>query len=301
MASTREMRLRIRSIKNLAQVTRALETVSTSEVRKAVAANERTKAYALRAWKVLMHLARQPGAASLHPLLTDRDVAKRDLVIMVSADRGLAGAYIVNIVRSALNSFKENEVPVDYVTVGRRGRDMLIRRRRNVIAEFPMFNSSTSFTETAAIGQLVVDEFLNGKVDEVYIVYTEFKSMMRQEPVVRKLLPLKPDFNADHGHDINFTHPSSQVFTYEPDPEELLDQVVPRFVALQIYQAILSSAASEHAARRLAMSNATKSANELVALLNVEYNKVRQAGITSDILDISGGAEALAQATAGKG
>lgn len=301
MASTREMRLRIRSITNLAQVTRALETVAASKVRKAVLANEQTKAYATRAWKVLMHLARQPGATNLHPMLIDRDVAKRDLVILISSDSGLAGAYNVNVIRSALNKFNDNAVPVDYVTIGRKGRDMLLRRRKSVIAEFPSFSTNPSYNETSVVGQLVVSEFVNGTVDEVYVAYTEFKSMLRQEPVIRKLLPLHPHYPENGAPDVDTTHHSNQVFSYEPDPEELLDQVIPRFVSLQIYQAILSALASEHAARRLAMSNATESANELVGLLKMEYNKVRQAGITGDILDISGGAEALAQATAGKG
>src|SRR5574340_75114 len=136
MASTREMRLRIRSVKNLSQVTRALETVSASKVRRAIQANDRTRPYAERAWRILTHLANQAGHQSIHPLLAERDEIKNILIILICSDRGLAGAYNVNIVREALIKSIEFDLSVSYITVGRRGRDMLIRRRRKVIGEF---------------------------------------------------------------------------------------------------------------------------------------------------------------------
>ncbi|MFN7036786.1 MAG: ATP synthase F1 subunit gamma [Bellilinea sp.] len=295
MPSIREMRLRIRSIKNLAQVTRALETVSASKVRKAIQANEQTRPYAKKAWEVLVHLSRQPGRKSLHPLLADREEAKKDLVVLVTSDRGLAGAYNVNIVRHTLIAMREHDVPAEFVTVGRKGRDMLIRRRRPVIAEFSGLPVNPSFNICAPIGKLVVDEYLKGNVDEVFIAYTEFISMLKQEPVIRRLLPLKPEENTTI-QQIRSATVSTRVFSYEPGAEELLDEIIPRFTALQIYQAILSAQASEHAARMVAMRNATDSAKELVGALQIEYNKARQASITNDILDITGGAEALAQA-----
>lgn len=297
MPSIREMRLRIRSIKNLAQVTRALETVSASKVRKAIQANEQTRPYAKKAWEVLVHLSRQPGRKSLHPLLADREEAKKDLVLLVTSDRGLAGAYNVNIVRHTLIAMREHDVPAVFVTIGRKGRDMLIRRRRPVIAEFSGLPVNPSFNVCAPIGKLVVDEYLSGNVDEVFIAYTEFISMLKQEPVIRRLLPLKPEEDSTI-QSMSSTPVSSRVFSYEPGAEELLDEIIPRFTALQIYQAILSAQASEHAARMVAMRNATDSAKELVGVLQIEYNKARQAAITNDILDITGGAEALAQANA---
>lgn len=297
MPSIREMRLRIRSIKNLAQVTRALETVSASKVRKAIQANEQTRPYAKKAWEVLVHLSRQPGRKSLHPLLADREEAKKDLVLLVTSDRGLAGAYNVNIVRHTLIAMREHDVPAVFVTIGRKGRDMLIRRRRPVIAEFSGLPVNPSFNVCAPIGKLVVDEYLSGNVDEVFIAYTEFISMLKQEPVIRRLLPLKPEEDSTIQY-MSSTSVSSRVFSYEPGAEELLDEIIPRFTALQIYQAILSAQASEHAARMVAMRNATDSAKELVGVLQIEYNKARQAAITNDILDITGGAEALAQANA---
>lgn len=296
MASTREMRLRIRSVKNLAQVTRALETVSASKVRKAIQANQATKPYAQKAWKTLIHLARQPGHQSLHPLLAERDTVRKILVLLVSSDRGLAGAYNVNIVREALHEFNPSTVPVVYVTVGRKGRDMLLRRGKAVLAEFSGLSATPSFVESAPIGRLVVDEFLHGEVDQVYIAYTEFETMLRQAPVIRKLLPLEVEISTAEHRRLEATHPSHAVFEYEPGQAELLNEIIPRFTALQIYQAILSAQASEHAARMVAMRNATDAAKDLISVLQLEYNKVRQTNITNDMLDISGGAEALARA-----
>lgn len=294
MPSTRELRLRVRSIKNLAQVTRALETVSASYVRRAVQATLATRPYAEKAWKVLVHLANQPGGASLHPLLTDRPNVRKVVVVMVSGDRGLAGAYTVNILRHTLMRFRDFSIPVDYVTVGRKGRDLLLRRGKNLVAEFSHLPNPPAFADVSPIGRLVVDDFLNGTYDEVYIAYTEFVNMITQRPVVRKLLPFSEEDRVG-GEQAPSNNHTNAVFTYEPDQEELLNEIVPRFTALQIYQAILSAQASEHAARMVAMRNATESANELIGVLQLEYNKLRQQLITSEMLDISGGAEALSK------
>ncbi len=297
MPSTRELRLRVRSIKNLAQVTRALETVSASFVRKAVQATLSTRPYSEKAWKVLLHLARQPGHSMLHPLLTERKTVSSALVVFISSDRGLAGAYNVNILRHTLKYFSDVPFLVSYVTVGRKGRDMLLRRSKPVIAEFSQLPSPPSFMDVSAIGRLVVSDFEKGKFDQVYVAYTEYHNMVHQQPVIRKLLPLEVRYEATEESEArNVTHTrSNAVFVYEPDQEELLNEIVPRFTALQIYQAILSAQASEHAARMLAMRNATQSANELIAGLQLEYNKLRQQLITNEMLDISGGAEALNQ------
>ena len=298
MASTREMRLRIRSVKNLAQVTRALETVSASKVRRAIQANDRTRPYAERAWRILTDLARQPGHQSMHPLLAERDEVKNILVILISSDRGLAGAYNVNIVREALLHFANQETPVSYITVGKRGRDMLLRRRRSVIGEFSGLSANPAYLESAPIGQLAVDEFLSHRADQVYVAYTEYQNMLRQEPVIRKILPFSVPVPERGTVAAEPQVKNKFVFTYEPGQEEILHEIIPDFTALQIYKAILSALASEHAARMVAMRNATTSAKDLVSLLQLDYNKVRQAGITNEMLDISGGAEAQAQATA---
>jgi F-type H+-transporting ATPase subunit gamma len=294
MASAREMRLRIKSVKNISQVTRALEAVSAAKVRKAIQALAATRSYATKAWQVLTHITNQPGTVNLHPLLTPRPKPQNALVIVMTADRGLAGAYNTNVIRYVLQRFDNYRIPVKYITVGRKGRDLLLRMRKPILADFSNLPSAPKFGAVSAIGRLVVDDFVNGEVDEVFLVYTDFVSMARQETNLKKLLPLEisadqlvTDFGEHH------TGPAA-AYEFEPDQKEILDEMIPRFTALQIYQAVLESQASEHAARMVAMRNATDNAKELVTALQLEYNKVRQQAITSDILDIVGGAEAQA-------
>lgn len=294
MANTRLFRLRIRSVKNIAQVTRALQAVSASKVRKAMQAMMQTRPYATKAWQVLTHIAGQPGRASLHPLLTPRSEDRNELVVLITGDRGLAGAYTTNIVRHALNRFNNSPIPVSYIAVGRKGRDMLFRRRKKVVAEFSNLPPAPSFADISAIGRLAVDEFMSGRVDRVYLVYTDFINMVKQNPTIKQLLPLEISSTEEHVMQLDTTKIARATYIYEPGETEILDEIVPRFTALQVYQAVLESLASEHAARMVAMKNATDSATELASALQLEYNKARQQGITNEILDIVGGAEALA-------
>jgi F-type H+-transporting ATPase subunit gamma len=300
MPNTREVRLRIRSVKNIAQVTRALQAVSASKVRKAMLAVLNTRPYATKAWQVLEHIAGQPGRQNLHPLLNERAENKAVLVVLVSGDRGLAGGYNSNIVRFAIQHFGAYRVPVKFITVGRKGRDQMLRRRQQILAEFSDLPAAPSFSDVSAIGRLAVDQFLLGNTDSVYLVYTDFINMARQVPTMKKLLPL--EVNGGDTRVEAFSHAErgpAAAYIYEPGQVEILDEIVPRFTALQIYQAILESLASEHAARMMAMKNATDSATALVEVLQLEYNKVRQQSITSEMLDIAGGAEALAKASVG--
>ncbi len=294
MASAREMRLRIQSVKNIAQVTRALQAVSASKVRKAVQAVSATRPYAEQAWKVLVHLSEQPGHNALHPLLKPRENVQNILIVMVTSDRGLAGAYNTNIIRSTLLHFKDYSQNISYITVGKKGRDMLLRRRRNVIAEFSNIPANPSFSELSAIGRLAIDDFLDGSFDEVFLAYTDYINMIHQEPVIKKLLPFEIDSDDQVSENLG-SHNTHSAFTYEPDAGELLNQIIPRFTSLQVYQAILESQASEHAARMVSMRNATENAVELNGALQLQYNKARQQSITNDMLDIAGGAEALSQ------
>lgn len=294
MASAREMRLRIKSVKNISQVTRALEAVSAAKVRKAIQALTATRSYATKAWQVLTHITNQPGTVNLHPLLTARTNPRNALVIVMTADRGLAGAYNTNVIRYVLQHFDKYPLPVKYITVGRKGRDLLFRMRKPVLADFSNLASAPKFSAISSIGRLVVDDFIKGEADEVHLVYTEFINMARQVTRAKRLLPLEisgeqlvKDFGEHH------TGPAA-AYEFEPDQKEILDEMIPRFTALQVYQAILESQASEHAARMVAMRNATDNAKELVTALQLSYNKVRQQGITNDILDIVGGAEAQA-------
>lgn len=298
MSSAREMRLRIKSISNLSQVTRALQTVSASKVRKSIQAMSATSAYAEKAMQVLQHLARQPGHQMLHPLLAERNDIKNSLCILISSDRGLAGSYNVNIVRKTLQFFEGSEIPVSYVAVGRKGREMLVRRREKVIADFSQIPTPPRFNDVSAIGWLAVDEFLEGNYDQIFVAYTQFESMLSSTPIVRRILPLVVDQakEKDAYQQGKEEKTSNGVYSYEPGQTEILDQIVPRFTALQIYQSILVAQASENAARMISMQNATENASELVSLLQLEYNKARQQSITNEMLDIAGGAEALAKA-----
>ena len=298
MPNEREFRLRIRSVKNIAQVTRALQAVSASKVRKAIQAMMNTRPYATKAWQVLEHIAGQPDRDALHPLLTNRKEVKSVLVVMVSGDRGLAGAYNTNIVRYTMENFAEYPASVRFITVGRKGRDMLIRRRQHIAAEFSNLPAAPSFADVSAIGRMAVDEFLEGHADEVFLVYTDFINMVRQVPTYKKLLPL--EVGGVEGRVEAFTEAQAGLaaaYIYEPGQAQILDEIVPRFTALQVYQAIMESLASEHAARMVAMKNATDSASALAEALQLEYNKARQQIITNEMLDIAGGAEALAQAS----
>ena len=295
MASPREMKLRIRSVKNISQVTRALEAVSAAKVRKAIQALTATRSYAAKALQVLHHVTGQPGFSKLHPLLTDRPNPQNALVIVMTSDRGLAGAYNTNIIRFVMNRFDKYHIPVKYITVGRKGRDLLLRMRKPILADFSSLPATPKFGAVSAIGRLVVDEFEKGETDEVHLIYTDFVSMAKQVATLKKLLPLAlapeelvENFDSSHVG-------TAGAYEYEPGQHEILDEMVPRFTALQIYQAVLESQASEHAARMIAMRNATDNAKELTAALQLAYNKVRQQSITNDILDIVGGANALAE------
>ena len=301
MATAREVRLRIRSVNNIAQVTRALQTISASRVRRAQQAVQRTRPYATKAWQVLLHLAQTTGRESVHPLLADRPELRRRLVVLITSDRGLAGAYNTNVIRFALEQSRQVEVPTSYVTVGRKGRDILLRRREDIRAEFSALPAEPTYADASAIGQLVIDEFLEGRADQVLLVYTSFVNLLRQIPTVKTLLPLEIEAAGQRVQEMEQHQPRPTAsYIYEPGQTELMDLIIARFTQLQLYQALLESQASEHAARMVAMQNATENALDLSGALKLQYNKARQLAITSDMLDIAGGAEALAQARGGR-
>ncbi len=300
MATAREVKQRIKSVKNISHITRAMQAVSASKVQRAIQALEATRPYASKAWEVLTHLALQPGRANMHPLLASREKVNKVMVVLITADRGLAGPYNTNVLRLAFRRFGHFEAPVEFVTLGRKGRDILYRRGMKVVADFSPVPDPPTFVDISPVGRLVVDAFLTGQADEVYVVYTDFINMLRQEPRIKKLLPLEVEEGGEQVMEYRLARAAgpAPAYIYEPNEQEILDEVVPRFTQLQIFQAVLESRASEHAARMVAMKNATDNATELAAALQLEYNKARQQSITSEMLDIAGGAEALAQALA---
>ena len=294
MANAREVEQRIKSVKNIAQVTSALQAVSASKVKKAVQVLERTRPYSTKAWQVLQHVANQGECKDLHTLLEQPSDVENVLVVMISGDRGLAGAYYANIVRFLHKEFDDHSANVRYIAVGRKGRDILIRQGKDILAEFSGLPAAPTYVDVSAIGRLAVEEFLDKKADEVYLAYTDFVNMMVQTPVIKKLLPLTRE-GEERVSVFEEEKVSSSEYIYEPGKQEILDNIIPRFTALQVFHAILESLASEYAARRVAMKSATDNATELAGALQLEYNKARQQAITNELLDIAGGAEALEQ------
>jgi F-type H+-transporting ATPase subunit gamma len=304
MASAREIKRRIASVKNIAQVTRALEAVSASRVRRAQEQVLHSRPYAEKAWEVLVNVASAAGAHE-HPLLARRETVRVVDIVLVTSDRSLCGAYNNNILFVAERFAKslQGVEEIRWITVGRKGRDYLARRNAKIVAEFSNLPTPLSVTHVHPIGQIVVDDFLAGTADEVFIAYTDFINMLRQHPVVINLLPMQP-YEAENmaQEELLKAKPEATAagrdYIYEPNATAILDQIIPRFTTLEIYHALLESAASEHSARMVAMRNASESAVALAGDLTLEYNKARQLGITSEILDIVGGVNALQQTEA---
>ena len=294
MANAREVKQRIKSVKNISQVTRALQAVSASKVRKAIDQLEDTRPYSVKAWQVLQHIAEQPDRGTLHPLLEKHSQVDRILAIVVSGDRGLAGAYNSNVIRAVDEWAATLEPSIKYISIGKRGRDQLLRRGRDILAEFSNLPAQPSYVDISPIGYLAIDQFLDDEVDEVYLIYTQFVNRMVHRPVVKKLLPLETDLE-DRVKKFEGEEPLVGGYIFEPDQRSLLEAILPRFTVLQVFHAIIESVASEHSARMVAMKNATDNATDLADALQLEYNKARQQAITNEMLDIAGGAEAISE------
>ncbi len=299
MASVREIKRRIKSVKNISQITRAMQMIAASRMRRAQEQAKASRPYAAKSWEILTHLSAQLGnIQQLHPLLVQRAEVNNVAIILMTSDKGLAGGYNGNIIRATSRFMRENGCEdAGLITVGRKGRDFMIRYGRKVLAEFSGLPARPTSLDVAPIARLAIDGFLLGEYDEVYLAYTEFVNTLTQDPTLRLLLPIRPG-NVDSKVMSEYLNQEQTLATseylYEPDPATLLDTILPRFTELQIYQAFLEARASEESARMVAMRNATENANELIGELTLTYNKVRQTAITSEMLDIVGGAEALA-------
>jgi F-type H+-transporting ATPase subunit gamma len=270
-------------VKNIAQVTKAMEAVSAAKMRKAQAQVLATRPYAEQAREVLSYVARLTSVGNqLDALIKPRPV-KRVGILLVTADRGLAGGFNANVIRRAAAFMREKRqagAEVEAVTVGRKGRDWLLRYDPVVRAEFSGIPDTPTTYHIGPIARLLIDDFTSGHFDEVYAIYTDFVNTLRQEPVVHKLLPIEP------------AEPSVTMapdYTFEPSPEAVLSQVLYGFTEVQILQAVYESLASEHSARMVAMRNATDAAGDLIDTLTLTYNKARQEGITRELMDIIGG------------
>ncbi len=258
--------------------------VAASRMRRAQERTLAARPYAEKMRHVLADLAAQRQAGEeIHPLLVKRPV-NRIAIIHITPDRGLCGGLIANVNRSAANFMLEQRIPVTSVVVGRKGRDFMVRSGQEVRAQFTRLGDCPSIVDVLPIARIVIDDYTDGLIDEVYLSYTQFVTTMSQRPVLWRLLPIEPAA-IEPGRNVEYI--------YEPSPDEVLAQLLPRFVEMGLYHAILESIASEQSARMVAMRNATDNASELIEDLTLTFNKVRQEMITKELLDITGGAEAL--------
>ncbi len=280
-ANTRDIRRRIKSVKNTAQITKAMQMVAASKMRKAQQIAMDGRPYAVQLRK-MAHALRQVDSEQTHPLLEVRPVAK-ELVIIVSTDKGLCGALNTNLLREALKFDAANTI---FVTLGRKGAQWVARSKRELLADFPLKDSPT-FLDTKLISKFVIEKFLAREVDRVTILYTDFKNTLTQVPKAVSILPVTAEIEqADFHAETPVSSVGSDIL-FEPDAFSFLDALLPYSVHMAVYNAVLEARASEHSARMVAMKAATDNAKSLIKDLSLEYNKIRQASITTELLEIS--------------
>jgi F-type H+-transporting ATPase subunit gamma len=297
MPSIREIRQRIKSIKNIAQITKAMQMVASSKMRRAQERVQHARPYSEQLYGLVSRLGSVAGEdlGNEVALLQQRPV-RRIGYVLITPDRGMCGALPSNINRKAAHSaleqqqkLTENGVQpeVEYVAVGRKGRDFLVRTQQNMVAEFTNLGDRPSINDASAIAQVAVEAFLKGEVDVVYLVYPKFINTVTQQPITVQLLPVQPPA------EVKGVETQVQEYIYEPNAPEIFKALLPRYVDVQVYQALLETIASFYSAQMISMKNATDSAKELVGDLTLTYNKARQAAITTQILEVISGAEAL--------
>ncbi|MEE8159416.1 MAG: ATP synthase F1 subunit gamma [Dehalococcoidia bacterium] len=285
MPSLRQLRRRIRSIENTAKVTHAMEMIAASKMRRAQNAVLAGRPYAQKIQEVIANLEAQPQELDEgHPLLDRRPVNRIGLVYL-TPDRGLSGGLHGSLNRTLAQFIIEKKpTPVRIVVVGRKGRDFVVRTGQDVQAVFVNLGDRPPMSEILPICQIIFNNYSEGEVDEVYLVYPQFVTLTSQRPMITRLLPIEP---------ADLAVESRVGYIYEPNPGAVLDLLLPRFVEMQVYHALLELSASEQSARMVAMRNATDNAKDMVGDLTLELNKVRQDSITAELLDIVGGAVAL--------
>ncbi len=288
MPSTRELRARIKSVKSTRQITKAMELVAAAKMRKASEATLTSRPYVKRASEVVFDLIKRPVAGVTHPLIADREV-KSVLVFAIASDRGLAGAYNANLGKATLSFFKEQEGlgrKVGFLSMGKSIDRLLRKAGVNLIQSYQHTPTHPTTADLVPISKYMVESFLSGKVDQVVVAYTDFRSLLAQDVVLKTVLPLNPP-TPEHPLDDN------RHFKYEPSPTAVLNAVLPRLLEAELYQCLQESLASEHASRRMAMKSATDNASDMIDDLTLTYNGVRQGSITQELAEITGGAAAL--------
>jgi F-type H+-transporting ATPase subunit gamma len=289
LANTREIRRRIKSVKNTQQITKAMQMVAASKMRRAQQSALAGREYAGLLNRVLVSLSERVESGS-HPLLAERPV-RRELVLLVSTDKGLCGALNSNLFREAA---RLDPAATAFEVTGRKGAQFVARTKRELLADFQLPDNPT-LTQTRSLSKFALDRFLSGEVDKVTVAFTRFINTLTQKPTMQTLLPIAP---GSLGQDATVTaetiakFPSADPknrfgYIFEPGPTEVLDAILPEYVHFQVYQMILDSRASEHSARMVAMKNATDNAKQIIKDLTLEYNKVRQAAITTELLEIT--------------
>lgn len=278
--STRDIKRRMRGISNTMQITKAMELVSSSKMRRARARLERSRPYYTTVLESIKDVICQVSVN--HPLLSNREV-KKSLYIVSTADRGLAGGYNANINRLVHSKFQDKKDDIALIVIGSKGRDFFKRRGYNILEEFVGFTEEPSFEIASQIGDIAVDLFLKGEVDEINLVFTKFKTTLSYEPTILKILPTDEIKKGT----------SRNIIEFEPSPDEVLDYLIPKYIDSSIFGALVEASCSEQAARRFAMESATDNAEEMIEDLNMSYNRARQAAITNEISEIVAGADAL--------
>ena len=296
MPSLIDLRRRIRSVKNTQQITKAMKMVAASKLRRAQERIMNARPYAVQMQRVLGSVASRVDP-SIHPLLTSRDPRpeSRTLLIAVTADKGLCGGFNTNVLKAGGGYVVESPQPCTLGLVGRKGRDFFVRRGFEVMFEQIGIFQTLRFEDARAIAKTAMDAFLAGQVDRVMLVYNEFRSVMTQRVVVDQLLPIaRADVEASGSGAASGSDPRAQIdYLYEPAPQEIFNQLLPRYIEVQVYRALLESNAAFFAAQMTAMDTATKNSAEMIGNLTLYMNKVRQAAITREIIEVVSGAEAL--------
>ena len=287
MPSLIDMRRRIRAVKNTQQITKAMKMVAASKLRRAQERVVATRPFAIQAKHVLASIAARVDQTQ-HPLLVERPGVKtgKTMLIVLSSDRGLCGSFNTNIIKTVGVFLRENagrEVALGLV--GKKGREALGRRGFPIRFEYTALPKVISFNEAEAVAKPAMDDFIDGKVDSVHLVYNEFKSVIAQKLVIEQLLPMQPI-------DVGPADASGIDYIYEPSPQRIFDELLPRLVEAQVLRALLESVAAEHAARMTAMDAATRNSAEMIEGLTLTMNKVRQAAITREIIEVVSGAQA---------
>lgn len=300
--SPRVIKRRIKSVANTRKITKAMELVSASKMRKAVQLAMSSRDYS-KTVTALIEDVRGLIDPSTHPLLAGRVDAKSTLVIVAASDRGLCGSFNSQILKKTIEFLSHRSEKLRVITVGRRAEQSVRRAGVEIEAAFEAISNAPTFERTTPIGKLVYSQFLSGHADRVFLAYTDFKNAVTQIPTINQLLPIIPEDELKKGsetpeekdefEETKRTESEEAGILFEPDPVTVLDTLLPRLIDMRIYQALLESAASEHSARMLAMKNATENASEMLDDLTLTYNQARQANITREISEISAGKAAI--------